>query len=157
MHTMGGRCSDSSRPYSHPAIPDRGTWSISQLIQPSPTSTSSPDEVLTDAQLTKLHKLAALIPPARGGDEWQQLKSQLATMLRLVRGVHLATPHTHKHDAGSNASHSAVQIIDARPLPRHDPNWNTTLPPTSPTNTLHIKIRLFVSDFMRDSDYSPGH
>lgn len=91
--------------------------------------------MLTDAQLTKLHKLAALIPPPRGGDEWQQLKSQLAIMLRLVRGVHLATPHTHKHDAGSNASHSAVQIIDARPLTRHDPNWNTTLPPTSPTSS----------------------
>lgn len=101
---------------SHPAIPDKGTWSLTSIL-PSPSSTSA--EELTDEQLDKLHRLSALIPPPVGSEERAKLKRELAVMLRLVKGV-----HSHPLRAGKEGK---GELVDARPLVRHDPRWNVSL------------------------------
>lgn len=117
MHTSTRRHSSSSSHSSHPAIPDSGTWSIRSVIQPTP---SSSDDLLSDAQLDKLHRLSALIPPS-SAEEREKLKRELCVMLRLVRGV------LPSHDGTKVESRQVGEMVDARPLSAHDKNWSVTL------------------------------
>lgn len=110
MHTSAAR-----RNSTHPAIPTRGTWSITTLINPS-SPIPKEEEELTDDQLDKLHRLSALIPPS-SSEQRTALKRELDVMLRLVRGV-LPTAD----EKGG--------MVDARPLSAHDGRWNVTLHPT---------------------------
>ena len=112
FHTSARRLETSSS--SHPAIPETGTWSITSLIEPS-----AHEELLADAELDKLHRLSALIPPPTAAER-EKLKQDLAVMLRLVRAVQ---PHSPT---------GKVEMVDARPLTTHDAGWNIDLETPEP-------------------------
>ncbi|SPO44655.1 probable ATP-binding cassette (ABC) transporter [Moesziomyces antarcticus] len=65
---------------------------------------------ISDAQLDKLHRLAALIPPTEPAER-AALKRDLAGIVHLVETIH-RTPG---------------KAVDARPLVAHDAKWNTSL------------------------------
>lgn len=71
--------------------------------------------MLGDAQLEKLHRLAALVPPPVGSEEREGLKKELAVMMRLVKGV------SHHTSTGQG------RLVDARALTMHDKGWCVTL------------------------------
>lgn len=75
--------------------------------------------MLTDAELDKLHRLSALIPPPTAAER-EKLKQDLAVMLRLVRAVH------------PNSPTGKVEMVDARPLTTHDAGWNIDLETPEP-------------------------
>lgn len=103
---------------AHRAIPETATWSLSSLLPPASSSPSSLDQEFSEEQLDKLHRLGALIAPPLGSEERALLKSQLAAMLRLVKGVYaLHVPFG-----------SVRGWVDARPLARYDGCWNVSLP-----------------------------
>ncbi|GAC98812.1 ABC multidrug transporter Mdr1 [Pseudozyma hubeiensis SY62] len=107
----------STRPHHqrfHPCIPTTGTWSIRSIIDPPSHPTTSD---LTDAQLDKLHRLSALIPPPLNSSARSALKRDLRVLLSLVQGVH----------SHSSAGREGT-VVDARPLVVHDGRWNVTIP-----------------------------
>lgn len=111
---MGGRRMYSTgRRTTHPAIPDKGTWSLASVIHPP----GADADMLSESQLVKLHKLAALVPPS-APEDLEKLNKQLHTLLRLVRGIHAqrTTP---------------VETVDSRVLAQ-DASWHVSLGPETP-------------------------
>lgn len=118
----------TSAPSHHTAIPDKGTWSLSSIIHPVDSADTSQD-MLTEQQLVKLHKLAALVPPSAPQDV-EKLNKQLHTLLRLVRGIHNTSPRTESSPRDS-------ENVDSRILAQ-DAAWHTTLShPDKPVPGLH--------------------
>lgn len=64
-----------------PALPSTPPYSIHALLS------SYPSPTLSDTTLDKLHRLAALHPPAVGSPERAKLKEELEEMVRLVEAV----------------------------------------------------------------------
>ncbi|SOV09039.1 probable ATP-binding cassette (ABC) transporter [Ustilago sp. UG-2017a] len=93
---------------------------LEPILPPPPPSSSlsSLDQEFSEEQLDKLHRLGALIAPPLGSEERALLKSQLAAMLRLVKGVYAL--HVPFGSVGG--------WVDARPLARYDGCWNVSLP-----------------------------
>lgn len=83
-------------------VPASGTWSLLSAVQGGAE--------ISDAQLDKLHRLAALIPPTEAAER-EALKRDLAGIVHLVETIH-RTPG---------------KAVDARPLVAHDAQWNTSL------------------------------
>ena len=82
------------------------------ILPPPPPSSSLDqlDQEFSEEQLDKLHRLSALTPPPLASQERALLKSHLAAMLRLVKGV-----SRHQVPFGT-----ARGQVDARPLTRYD-------------------------------------
>jgi hypothetical protein len=95
-------------------IPREGTWTLSAIVGGAGDGPRAGE--LSDAELDKLHRLAALVPPATHEGR-AALKRKLATLLRLVQGVHALPVPIAPQDPS----------VDARPL-AHDPAWSATLP-----------------------------
>ena len=77
-----------SLPTDELGLPLSPPWSVHALIN----SYKSP--ALSNAALTHLHDLAALIPPAEGTPRFEELKRELEDLLRLVEAVRVAPDET---------------------------------------------------------------
>ncbi|KAG6866508.1 hypothetical protein C0991_003052 [Blastosporella zonata] len=64
-------------------IPLKPTWSVHELLS------SYPKPTLSSATLTRLHELAALIPPQEGTTEHAKLKGEMEELIKLVEAVKL--------------------------------------------------------------------
>ncbi|KAI6004029.1 hypothetical protein EDD15DRAFT_2222087 [Pisolithus albus] len=85
-----GRAAIFKRPLTKPAvetdacaIPLNPTWSVNELLSSYPTPT------LSSATFRRLHELSALIPPAEGTAELEEMKMELEELVRLVEAVKL--------------------------------------------------------------------
>lgn len=65
------------------AIPLSPVWSVTELLS------SYPQPAVSSQTLTRLHELAALVPPAEGTTEHIQLQKELSDLVRLVEAVKL--------------------------------------------------------------------
>lgn len=65
------------------AIPLSPAWSVTELLS------SYPKPAVSSQTLTRLHELAALVPPAEGTTEHVQLHKELSELVRLVEAVRL--------------------------------------------------------------------
>jgi hypothetical protein len=75
-------------------LPLTPPWSVHALIN------SYPSPTLSNATLTRLHDLAALVPPAEGTPEFEQLKQEMEDLVRLVEAVRVAPEHPEHGTAG---------------------------------------------------------
>ncbi|KAI6047065.1 hypothetical protein EDC04DRAFT_2621557 [Pisolithus marmoratus] len=85
-----GRTTIWTRPLTKPAvetdacgIPLNPTWSVTELLSSYPTPT------LSSTTFRRLHELSALIPPAEGTPEHDEMKRELEELVRLVEAVKL--------------------------------------------------------------------
>ncbi|SPC62305.1 probable ATP-binding cassette (ABC) transporter [Ustilago sp. UG-2017b] len=69
---------------------------------PPSSSLDQLDQEFSEEQLDKLHRLSALTPPPLASQERALLKSHLAAMLRLVKGVSRHQRETNPHKASVN-------------------------------------------------------
>ncbi|KAI6164982.1 hypothetical protein EDD17DRAFT_1473686 [Pisolithus thermaeus] len=64
-------------------IPLNPTWSVNELLS------SYPMPILSSTTFRRLHELSALIPPAKGTREFDEMKRELEELVRLVEAVKL--------------------------------------------------------------------
>lgn len=73
-------------------IPIKPTWSVNELLSSYPTPS------MTSVTFRRLHKLSALIPPAEGTPEHDDMKKELERLVQLVEAVKLIKLETQASD-----------------------------------------------------------
>ncbi|KAF8529255.1 hypothetical protein BU17DRAFT_36905 [Hysterangium stoloniferum] len=90
INTPSGKTSNETPSKDFPpevdqyCVPITPTWSVHQLIN------SYPSPELSDASLTRLYALAALVPPEPGTSHFTKVKREMGDLVRLIEAVRMA-------------------------------------------------------------------
>ncbi|EJD54071.1 hypothetical protein AURDEDRAFT_110706 [Auricularia subglabra TFB-10046 SS5] len=107
-------------------LPKQPTWSVQELLSSYPTAPP------TTEKLKHLHKLAALVPPEEGSEEWKRLSEDMSELIRLVEAVKLI-------DTTGVEPENLLEPITLSAVFGTDPNADAALYADEPNGTELLK------------------